>query len=578
MSVPSGSVARRLTVRLAALISAVLALGLMPPQTSHASGGNGGGPTRAEARVSAQLRSVRDRPTALAEFFRALPKGADLHNHLSGAATTELLLSLAVDDGYCIDRTTLTASAPPCTGNTRPAADTVTDPVFRQQVIAAWSMQDFVPGRGESGHDHFFATFGKFGAISGRHSGQLLAEVATSAAEQHQFYLETMVTPASSAAADLARRVGYDSDLSRLRARLVAGGLDAVVRQAMSETDAMIADFRAAAHCDTAHPDAGCALPVRFISQVLRGGPPAQVFTQMLVGMELARRDPRFVSLNLVQPEDGPVATADYRLHMSMLEYLRGVYPGVPLTLHAGELVPGLVKPEDLRFHIRAAVLTARAERIGHGVDIRYEDDYRNLLRLMARRRVLVEILLTSNEQILGVTGQDHPFPLYRRYGVPVALATDDPGVERTDISREYQRAALTYGLDYRALKDLARTSLEYGFLAGESLWRTRDHRAVVRQCAGDRLGDPTPGRRCARFLASSAKASLEWRQEDAFRAFERAYGARSPRAVSGPGIPAGVSGPGIYAGVSGPGIPAAVSGPGISAPWRAEGTGRRVP
>lgn len=526
---------RRRVARFTPLLSIALTLALAPAQPVQAAGSGANGPTATEARVSAYLRDARDRPAELAAFFRALPKGADLHNHLSGAATTELLLRLAVEDGYCIDRTTLTASPPPCTGNTRPAADTVTDRAFREQVIRAWSMKDFTPSQGETSHDHFFATFGKFGAVSGRHPGRLLAQVATSAAKQHQFYLETMLTPASSAAAALAAKVGYDSDLSRFRDKLLAdGGMDGVVRQAMAETDAMMKEFRAAAHCDTDHPAAGCALPVRFISQVARGGPPERVFTQMVLGMELAERDPRFVSLNLVQPEDNPVALADYRLHMRMLKYLRGVYPDVPLTLHAGELVPGLVKPEDLRFHIREAVLTARADRIGHGVDIRHEDDHRDLLRLMARRHVLVEVPLTSNAQVLGVTGWRHPFPLYRRYGVPVALATDDPGVERTDISREYQRAALTYDLDYRTLKDLARTSLEYGFLKGRSLWRSRDAFRVVPQCAGDHRGDPTPSTRCARFLASSPKAAVEWKQEGAFRAFERNIGDQWSRSTSG--------------------------------------------
>ncbi|WSE00984.1 adenosine deaminase [Streptomyces sp. NBC_01474] len=531
-SVPS-FVPRR-SARLASALGAVLALALTSTQPAQAAAEEDtSGPTRAEASVSAYLRGVRDRPEKLTAFFRALPKGADLHNHLSGAATTELLLRIAVEADYCIDTTTLTASAPPCTGNTRPAADTLTDLAFRRQVIRAWSMQDFTPNQGESSHDHFFATFGKFGAVSGLHPGRLLAQVATSAAKQHQFYLETMWTPAWYAADALATKVGYHSDLALMRDKMLAdGGMDAVVQEAMSETDSMIAEFRTDAHCDTDHPDAGCALPVRFIAQVDRGGPPELVFAQMLLGVELARRDPRFVSLNLVGPEENPVAVANYRLHMRMLKYLRGVYPDVPLTLHAGELVPGLVKPEDLRFHVRDAVLTARSDRIGHGVDIRREDDYRELLRLMARRHVLVEVPLTSNAQVLGVTGPAHPFPLYRAYDVPVALATDDQGVERTDISREYQRAALTYQLDYPVLKDLARTSLEYAFLKGHSLWRDRNGHQTVPECAGDRLGDPTPGKRCAHFLASSAKATVQWKQEDAFHAFERTFAARTPQAT----------------------------------------------
>lgn len=81
---------------------------------------------------------------------------------------------------------------------------------------------------------------------------------------------------------------------------------------------------------------------------------------------------------------------------------------------HAGELTPGLVKPEDLTFHIREAVLVAGAERIGHGVDLVHEDDWKRLARTMARRGVAVEVTFSSNKQILGVAGDDHPFNAYR--------------------------------------------------------------------------------------------------------------------------------------------------------------------
>jgi adenosine deaminase len=55
-----------------------------------------------------------------------------------------------------------------------------------------------------------------------------------------------------------------------------------------------------------------------------------------------------------------------------------------------------------------------------------YEDRPYDLLKEMAAKGVLVETNLTSNADILGVSGQDHPFPLYRKFGVPVALSTDD--------------------------------------------------------------------------------------------------------------------------------------------------------
>ncbi|WP_393060920.1 adenosine deaminase [Streptomyces sp. LN549] len=483
--------------------------------------------TAAERRTAAYLDSLRSRPQRLKAFFKALPKGGDLHNHLSGAASTEYLIQLAIERGLCIDAT-MTAIAPPCGPGTRPAADARTDAGFRQQIVRAWSMQDFPAD--ESGHDHFFDTFGKFG-LATWDRGKLLANVANTVVEQNQFYLETMVTPASDSAKKLADTVGYDADLAAFHRRLLAGGqLDRVVNEAVREADDANAQFRATAHCDTARPDPGCRLPVRWISQVSRGSSPARVFTQMAVGLRLAERDPRFVAVNLVQPEDWDSSLSNYSLQMRMLQYLRGQYPDAHLTLHAGELAPGLVKPEDLTFHIREAVLVAGAERIGHGVDLVHEDDWRQLARTMARRQVAVEVPFSSNKQILGIAGADHPFNAYRRYGVPVVLSTDDPGVSRIDISHEYQYAAKTYDLGYTALKDLARASLEYAFRDGRSLWAAGSAPSGYRPvpaCTGSRPGAGRPSARCGRYLADNPKAATQWRQETAFTAFERDNGGR---------------------------------------------------
>jgi adenosine deaminase len=151
---------------------------------------------------------------------------------------------------------------------------------------------------------------------------------------------------------------------------------------------------------------------------------------------------------------------------MRMLGFLRPLYPGGNVTLHAGELVAGLAPPDDLRFHVRMAVEVARAQRIGHGVDIRGERDPLGLLRLMARREIAIEQALTSNCQILEVCGRNHPIRLYHRHGVPVALATDDEGVSRTDLTEQYRLAVVRHRFGYRAIKRFARNSLEHSFLA----------------------------------------------------------------------------------------------------------------
>jgi adenosine deaminase len=192
------------------------------------------------------------------------------------------------------------------------------------------------------------------------------------------------------------------------------------------------------------------------------------------------------------------------------------------VTLHAGELVPGLVPDADLRSHVREAVEIAGADRIGHGVDVLGEAGADQLLATMARRHVLVEVPLTSNRQILGVFGRAHPFMRLRAAGVPVALATDDPAVSRIDLTHEYQYALTEYHLGYRTLKRLSRTSLEHAFLPGASIWRARDVHRARRACASDTLGEPVPGRACRGLLRGSEKAAAQWRLERAIRLFER--------------------------------------------------------
>src|SRR5439155_12041144 len=147
------------------------------------------------------------------------------------------------------------------------------------------------------------------------------------------------------------------------------------------------------------------------------------------------------------------------------------VYPKVHISLHAGEIAPGLVTPDGLRFHIREAVELGHAERIGHGVDVMYETDAAGLLKEMAARHIMTEINLTSNDVILGVTKEWHPLPSLRAAHVPVALSTDDEGVSRIDITHEYTRAALDFSLSYLDLKAMVRTSLDHSFLPGASLW-----------------------------------------------------------------------------------------------------------
>ena len=499
-----------------------------------------------EQRAARYLDTIRDQPSLLLEFIRELPKGADLHNHLSGAVYAESYINFAARDGLCIDRKTYRASAPdkmpadaqpapdgkppkPACDESKglvPAARAFGDGILYREIVDAWSMRQ-VPA-GESGHDHFFDTFGKFNAAKGDHMGDMLAEVVSRAAHGRLLHIEFTLNPDSGAAGRLATGLGWDGDMAALRQKLVEKQIEKAVADGRMTLDRAEQKMKADMNCGTLNADPGCGVSVRYLYEVNRLLPREQVFAQMLAGFEMATADPRVVGVNIVAPEDGYVAMRDFSLHMQMFAYLKSVFPKVRLSLHAGELAPPLVPPEGLTFHIRESINVGKAERIGHGVDVMYERDPAALLKEMARKRVLVEICLTSNDQILGVRGIDHPLLVYLKYGVPVALATDDEGVARSDINQEYLRAVESYRFPYSTLKMFARNSLEYSFLPGASLWSdaTSFRRAA---CQADK---PTPDgsaltAACQKFMQASERARAQWALEAQFAEFESKFGAR---------------------------------------------------
>ena len=417
-----------------------------------------------EAATARYFASIKNDPSLLLEFLTRMPKGGDLHNHLSGAIYAESFLRWAADDGLCVVTATFSIVGGTCdaTAGRPPATDIVRSGALFSQAIDAMSMRHW--DLALNGHDHFFATFGKFGPSSGK-TGDMLADVAARAAAEQVSYLELMLTPDGGAGGARGIAAGWDPDLPKLRDVLLAAGFrDAVLSAARTRLDQAEARERELLKCGAAEPDPGCRVTVRYIYQVARAGIAPSVFGQMLAGFEIATAEPRVVSLNLVQPEDDPGAVRDFVLQMSMLDYLHGQYPNVKITLHAGELTEGLVPPETLRFHIRQSVRLGHASRIGHGAGVMYEDDPLALLRELASKKVLVEIALNSNDLILGVKGSRHPLRTYLKYGVPVALVTDDAGVSRSTLTLEYRKAVEEQGLDYRTLKRMARNSIEYSF------------------------------------------------------------------------------------------------------------------
>jgi hypothetical protein len=143
-------------------------------------------PESPEARTEKALSEARNNLGALYALLKQMPKGGDLHNHITGAVYAESLIQFAADSGLCLDRQSLALAQPPCQPGQAEARQALSDPELYRNAIDAWSMRDLK--HETNGHDHFFDTFSKFGAVTEGHLSQILAEVIQRAADGNVQY------------------------------------------------------------------------------------------------------------------------------------------------------------------------------------------------------------------------------------------------------------------------------------------------------------------------------------------------------------------------------------------------------
>ncbi|MEE3235722.1 MAG: adenosine deaminase [Pseudomonadota bacterium] len=160
-----------------------------------------------------------------------------------------------------------------------------------------------------------------------------------------------------------------------------------------------------------------------------------------------------FVAVNMVGREDNDKG---YPLRfLSTLRELRRHYDGVRLSIHAGEV-------DEPNSHVRDTLLLG-ADRIGHGLNLITDPD---TMLLMRNGAYMVEINLISNLLIEYVDDySQHPFPEYLRIGIPVALSTDDRGMWDSTLTDEFFVAVREFDLSWEEVKILSRNSLQYAFL-----------------------------------------------------------------------------------------------------------------
>jgi aminodeoxyfutalosine deaminase len=175
---------------------------------------------------------------------------------------------------------------------------------------------------------------------------------------------------------------------------------------------------------------------------------PAPGWADATTDFALEHRPPGTVALGVAGLEH-TAPRAMFRDH-----FARARDAGLHSVVHAGETTG----PD----HVWSAVRDLDAERIGHGIGAAPDPE---LLSYLRDNDITLEVCPTSNLCTRAVASIDeHPLPVLLRHGVPVTLSTDDPGMFGTNLNREYQLAADTFGLDHAALTELARTGIRAAY------------------------------------------------------------------------------------------------------------------
>ncbi|SHG28748.1 adenosine deaminase [Flavobacterium micromati] len=430
--------------------------------------------------ASEHLEKIRDNEAELTAFFSQMPKGGDIHHHFSGSIYAEPLLQRAIIENFYLNTETMDVRKQKTTSGNWELFSTLkskgTLELYKQKIMQKWSVKDY-NGVNYPSDKLFFESFMKFEPAIQGNFAQGMLELKNRAIKENLSYIETQLStiPTAISTDDLAK---FNTSLRKLALvkdeKAIMKSLDSVYNSFLKkgvETDAkkFNMNFVTKLHNDLKIDDS--QFTMRYQNFVLRFMEPVDLFKNLVIAFISADQSDLIAGVNIVSPEDGETSMKDYWLHMVMFKYCNSRYPNVKYTMHAGELTLGLVQPEELTWHINAAVYIAGANRIGHGVDLAYETNSYELLRYMAKNKIPIEINLVSNEFILKVKDSRHPLTLYKDFGVPIVISTDDAGILRSNMTEQYVLLAKRYkDVSYRDIKEFVYNSIIYSFIKEEKV------------------------------------------------------------------------------------------------------------
>ena len=412
-----------------------------------------------------------------------MPKGGDLHHHYDGSIYTETFVDYAVKNNFWLNINTLTVQKDiSLTEQKNKSWKKISElirqekfGIYKQKLLEKWSIKDFNKTKSPS-DDHFFSTFDGFSAAKDNDLANGLLELKQRALLENVSYIETMFllffqgngTEKIEAFNKRLKSIQTDKKEDALEQTLdeiytyyIKNGAEKQAKQYNTELEQL--------HYKHSIDDANFTL--RYQNAILRLKTPADVFGDLIVCYLSDQNSTLINGVNIVGQEDSDAAMEDYWLHMRMYRYLNKKFPNTKNALHAGELSLGMVKPEELSWHINEAIYVANAKRIGHGIDIPFETGAFLLLKKMKDEQIAIEINLSSNEFILNVKNDEHPISLYRQHGVPIVISTDDAGVLRTNLTEQYVLLAKRYPeFSYSEIKQLVFNGILFSFIENKKL------------------------------------------------------------------------------------------------------------
>jgi adenosine deaminase CECR1 len=409
------------------------------------------GELRAENDFAPRFEEIKKAATdeQLYRFLYDLPKGGDLHNHQDGAVWPEWWYRVATDPAKTHGDTFYTRTKIlDSSSKISPVMFYITIPKWRYDRLPESAKAEYEPlatldaatkakwldslwlGDPGDGRDKFFEQIWPriLGMLySPSVTIELLIENMKHFGAEGVRYIETQ---------NLVFGLGapttfYDKDGSPVSLDQMAD----LYRERLRQSDAM-----------------ATGVTVRFQAVVLRFTPSAEQGVEDAYAFVDRHRD-LWVGINMAGREDNEKGYP--ARFLSVYRKMMGKYPAISLSIHAGE-------SDEPNHHVRDTLLLG-AQRIGHGVNLL--SDPETMLAMRADKN-LVEVNLISNKLLGYVKSfEEHPFPRFLRFGIPVCLNTDDRGMWGSTMTDEYFVAVKNFNLSWAELTRLGRNSLEYSFV-----------------------------------------------------------------------------------------------------------------